>query len=174
MSSNFNNADFVSLFLRLPRYEDLNFLFLLHTDERVMRYTGELCWTNIEESEELITNEIKECSTGICRYVVCLPNGIPIGFAGFRKWNFMPGPIDISFRFMYEYWNMGYASKCIELLKQIALQSLQLNALRAQVHPQNTYSIRVLEKCGFNFSHTFKWESQIWLAYQIMLAEQER
>ncbi|MCZ2338363.1 MAG: GNAT family N-acetyltransferase [Chitinophagales bacterium] len=175
MSCNFNHISQISssskLRLRQAKTEDAAFLFNLHTDYRVMQYTGEACWKNMEEAYALIAEEKVNIKSDICRYIVSLADGTPIGLAGFRKWLTLPGPLDISFRFLYNYWNKGYAQDCISILKKAAFNNLNLKSLRAQVHPKNTISIHILEKAGFHFEHIVKWEEESWLAYHIILAK---
>ena len=59
---------------------------------------------------------------------------------------------EFGYMFLPEYHGKGYATEALQAAKHFAL-SLGIRKLQATVTAGNTNSCRVLEKCGFSFSH---------------------
>ncbi|MCX7743910.1 MAG: GNAT family N-acetyltransferase [Flavobacteriales bacterium] len=155
------------LYLRKINTEDAEFLLTLNANPEVMKYTGEAPWQSLPEAQLFIEQNYQLSIKGIERWLVCLPNGKPIGLAGFRIFDDLPEQWDISFRFLPEYWNQGYAFITVQILTHHALYVSKQKALRAQVHEENLPSSRVLEKCGYQLDHRFTWGGMIWRCYYV-------
>ena len=73
-----------------------------------------------------------------------------VGIAGLR-----PAPEHDCFAFGYwilpEYWGQGFATEAVTTLLQYGYNKLKLDKIVATVFPQNTASVRVLEKVGLVF-----------------------
>lgn len=156
-----------SLYLRKITSEDAEFLLKLNSHPEVMKYTGESLWTALHQAKEFIHENQILSEKGVERWLVCKPNGAPIGLAGYRIFEDMPNQWDISFRFLPEYWNQGFAYITVQLLTNDALFNKKKEQIRAQVHDENTASARVLEKCGYRFNHFFMWGGMKWRCYFI-------
>ena len=57
--------------------------------------------------------------------------------------------------FAQDAWGSGYATESLTAMVQLA-QSLGLQALNAQCHPDHVASIHVLEKCGFSLQRRLR------------------
>jgi ribosomal-protein-alanine N-acetyltransferase len=55
----------------------------------------------------------------------------------------------MNFLLARRYWGQGYLSEAIRVLLDYAFTELNLNRLEAEVHTDNTVSVRVLERLGF-------------------------
>lgn len=78
-----------------------------------------------------------------------------IGISGLVKRDALPDP-DIGFAFLPEFWSLGYAYESAAGVKQHALDLLKLPRLLAITNPDNTGSIRIVEKLGLTFLHTMQ------------------
>jgi RimJ/RimL family protein N-acetyltransferase len=156
-----------SLYLRKITPEDTDFLLKLNSRPEVMKYTGEEPWTSWHQAEVFIHENRILSQKGVERWLVCEPDGTSVGMAGYRLFEDMPDQWDISFRFLPEYWNQGYAYITVQLLTHHALNVIMRPRLRAQVHEENTASARVLEKCGYYLDHFFDWGEMKWRCYYI-------
>jgi len=156
-----------SLYLRKITPGDVDFLLKLNSHPEVMKYTGEEPWTSRQQAEAFIDENQILSLKGIERWVVCKPDEVPIGMAGYRIFEDMPEQWDISFRFLPKYWNQGYAYITVQLLTHHALNVIMRSRLRAQVHEENTASARVLEKCGYYLDHFFDWGGMKWRCYYV-------
>ncbi|MFN7928825.1 MAG: GNAT family N-acetyltransferase [Blastocatellia bacterium] len=79
----------------------------------------------------------------------------PIGMCGILKRDGLDAP-DIGYALLPRYWSQGYAIEAATAVLQYAYITLQLNRILAITKPDNTASIRVLEKLGFVFTEMVK------------------
>ena len=73
-----------------------------------------------------------------------------IGFAGL-KWLVELGEVDLGYRFLPAYWGVGLATEAGEAVLRYGFERLGLRRVIGLVMPENTASIRVLEKLGLRF-----------------------
>lgn len=155
------------LYLRKIHSEDAGFLLTLNGNPEVMKYTGEAPWTSLREAEIFIAQNHQLSLQGIERWLVCTPDDVPIGLAGFRVFDDLPEQWDISFRFLPQFWNKGCAFITVQILTHHALYKCRQKKIRAQVHEENLASSRVLEKCGYRLDHRFTWGGMPWRCYYV-------
>jgi RimJ/RimL family protein N-acetyltransferase len=74
----------------------------------------------------------------------------PIGICGLLKRDSLPD-VDLGFAFLPRFWAMGYAFESASAVLAHARGSWGLNRVLAITSPDNTPSIRLLEKLGFRF-----------------------
>lgn len=149
------------LSLRRFSLEDADFLYLLNHIPEVIYFTGEHTWT-MQEVIAFIHAYTDYEQKGWGRYIVSLrADGEPVGFCGFRTFGQVPG-VYLSYRFLPEYWQQGYATEICRELVRYGFEELGFSEIRAQVHPVNKASVRVAEKIGMQKSHTFSWGGEEW------------
>jgi RimJ/RimL family protein N-acetyltransferase len=76
-------------------------------------------------------------------------DGLPIGVCGLAKRDFLDD-VDIGYAFLPEYGGQGYAIEAARGVLAHA-KALELKRIVATVRPDNSASIRVLEKLGLRF-----------------------
>ena len=121
-------------------------------DPLVMKHTP----TGIDDSVQKTRKRLAEYQThqtthGFSKWLITeRESGRPIGDAGLLR---LPelGWIDLGFRLSPSYWGRGLATEAASAWVSAAFGTLGLARLGAFVHPENTASIRILEKLGFRF-----------------------
>lgn len=84
-------------------------------------------------------------------YVVELKStGEPAGICGLVKRDYLEDP-DIGFAFLPAYWHQGYAFESAAAVKAYAFEVLRVPRVLAITSPDNSSSIRLLEKLGLGF-----------------------
>ncbi|MGZ3838578.1 MAG: GNAT family N-acetyltransferase [Flavisolibacter sp.] len=83
-------------------------------------------------------------------------DGIPIGMCGIVKRDTLSHP-DIGFAFLPEYNGKGYAMEMAEATLAYARDTLGLPTILAITLPENSRSIRLLEKIGLSCKGTFSY-----------------
>jgi RimJ/RimL family protein N-acetyltransferase len=78
----------------------------------------------------------------------------PIGMCGIIRRNNLENP-DIGFAFLPEFTGKGYAYEIASATLSYARNQLHIPTVWAITLPENVHSIRLLEKIGLTFSHTF-------------------
>ena len=81
-------------------------------------------------------------------------DGCPIGVCGLAKRDFLDD-VDIGYAFLPQYGGQGYAIEAARGVMAHA-RSLGLKRIVATVRPDNTASIRVLEKLGLRLDRTLR------------------
>ena len=77
--------------------------------------------------------------------------GAPIGICGLLKRESLED-VDVGFALLPEFWSRGYAFEAASAVLAHGRDALGLNRIVAVTTPDNTASIRVLEKLGLTFS----------------------
>lgn len=123
--------------------------------------------------EKLLKNRMHEAETDYA-YMLNIfrkEDGLSVGYCDitpFFREHFQYG------RFGYTihnpFWNIGYATECVSAVKSICFDTLHLHRIEAHVHPDNTASKKVLQKCGFHFEcirKGFLLENGVWTDSEI-------
>ncbi len=141
------------LILRPFTMDDLEGVYEMNLDEEVSRYTGDGGVVSREEIKRRITEDILGDyeKYGFGRMAVLLKDTDTfIGFAGLKYLDDLD-QVDLGYRFMSQYWGKGYATEAARVCVRYAFEVLKLNQIVAYALPQNTASIRVLEKLNFSY-----------------------
>jgi [ribosomal protein S5]-alanine N-acetyltransferase len=140
------------LFLRKFTLADVEDFYRLGSDPEIIRYTGDPGggFKSIEEAEAVLRShplaDYKKHGYG--RWAsVDRGSGRVIGFAGL-KYLEEHDEIDLGYRFIPEYWGQGLATEAARASLAYGFDELHLEQMIGLVFPENTASIRVLEKIG--------------------------
>lgn len=129
---------------------EANDLFELNNDPIVLKYTGDPPFIDKDDALSFIDSYSEYERNGFGRWAVRLKeNNNFIGWCGLKKHE--NNEIDLGFRFKQAYWNQGYATEtalaCIDYVRQNDVA----NYLIGRAMPENSASIRVLEKIGMSY-----------------------
>jgi RimJ/RimL family protein N-acetyltransferase len=138
------------LILREFELSDAPYFYELNADWDVMKYTGDIAFQNIEESEDLIRNysDYKRNSFGR-NTVILKESGAIIGWCGLKKRE--DSFTDIGYRFFKKYWNKGYATESARAIIEFGFNNYGLTEIIGNASAENIGSIRVFEKLGMTF-----------------------
>jgi RimJ/RimL family protein N-acetyltransferase len=134
---------------------DAEQMYLLNSDPRVMKYTGDDPFTSVESAKEFLEAYDPYSITGFGRWcVISKDTGAILGWCGLKR---LPsGEVDLGYRFFKKYWLRGYATESSRFSIKLAQKRYGLTALIGRVVPENTGSVNVLKKVGMQFSHMTK------------------
>ena len=133
--------------------DDAAFILELLNDAAFLRFIGDKGVRTLEEARQYILQGPIESyeRLGFGLYLVALKaTGVPIGICGLIKRDTLED-VDIGFAFLPEFRAKGYAFESAAAVKDYGLNVKGLRSLLAITNPDNTGSIRVLEKIGFKF-----------------------
>ncbi|HMN10818.1 MAG TPA: GNAT family N-acetyltransferase [Bellilinea sp.] len=132
--------------------EDEPYYFRLFSDPQSMQFS-----MGIRSAEDVHHWMIDQCThwdkTGIGAFTIYSGDRTFIGSCGLYLKNRpnLPRSIELGYRLLPEYWGLGYATEaCTELLR-FASELPEIQRIVALVDPQNTGSIHVLRKLGFQY-----------------------
>ncbi len=127
-------------------------MFALNADPDVLKYTGDLAFKHLEETQMFIKNYTDYKRNGIGRWAVSLKtNPKMLGWCGLKK--HPDGLVDLGFRFKKKHWGKGFATEAANACITYGFTTLNLTKIVGRAESENIASIAVLKKCGFHFSH---------------------
>jgi RimJ/RimL family protein N-acetyltransferase len=150
--------------LRLRRFdlEDTAFIIQLLSSPGWLEYIGDRNVKTQEEAKNYLENgplkSYKQNGFGLC--MVETKEGVPIGMSGILRRDNLEHP-DIGFALLPEYQSQGYAFEIADATLEYAKNHLQLATVFAITLPNNTRSMRLLERIGLRFVKTICFEASV-------------
>lgn len=145
------------LFLRPLTLEDSEFILRLLNTDGFIKYIGDRNVRTIEQANDYLLNgPLKSYETnGFGLNLVELKtNQAPVGMCGLLKRDYLDHP-DIGFAFLPEYTGKGYAYEIVKEIIYYGLNVLQFEKILAIVLPENSSSVKLLERLGFTYEKNF-------------------
>ncbi len=146
------------LTLRKLSTADAGFILDLLNQPSFIRYIGDRGVRTLEDAERYILNgpvaSYERYGFGL--YLTQLKEShIPIGMCGLIKRDTLED-VDIGFAFLPQFWLKGYAFESASAVLAYARNTLGIKKILGIATPDNTGSIRVLEKIGLKFEKMVK------------------
>jgi RimJ/RimL family protein N-acetyltransferase len=166
-------AETERLKLREFSREDAPFLLeLLNTPEWI-KFIGDRNVRTIDEARDYASNRLISSyhRFGFGLYMVQLKkSSIPIGMCGLVRREALED-VDLGFAFLPEYTGLGYAREASTAAMDVARKKVKSKRLVAITMVDNSHSINLLQKLGFNFEKTvnFPGEDQTLMMYAVDL-----
>ena len=137
--------------LRHLQDSDAEDIFEIYRNDDVIRYWSSPAQISVGEAREMISDIRKqfEARTMFEWGVALRENDRVVGTCTLIHLDTTHRRAEIGYALNREFWGAGYASETVELVIAFAFGPMNLHRIEADVHPENTGSIRVLEKQGF-------------------------
>ena len=158
------------LLIRPFKMEDIEPSYIMNLDAEVSKHTGDGGVVSKEEIERRIVENVfgDYEKHGFGRLAVELKGENKfIGFTGLKYLEDMD-EVDLGYRFMKEYWGKGIATESAKACVTLGFNKLGLKRMIAMVLPENTGSIRVLEKLNFEFEKEIIEDNQLAKVYSLI------
>ena len=141
------------IFLRAPLIEDVDAIYRWENDTKNWEVSGTLKPFTKEEIEIFISGKHDLFLNGQFRYVICLNNSqTPIGTVDFFEFNTTKKTVGIGVLIAEKaFRNKGYAAEAINLITDYCRNELKLVNVFCNIQKDNATSIRLFEKCGFQY-----------------------
>jgi RimJ/RimL family protein N-acetyltransferase len=137
--------------LRWLNGDDINALFTIFSDPKVMEYWSSLPLEDTNAAQELLA-VIRDgfqrktlFQWGILRYV----DNTVIGTCTLYHIDTNNRRAEIGYALGSNYWGKGHMQEALTLLFNFCFNSLNLHRLEADIDPKNTLSIKLVERLGF-------------------------
>jgi RimJ/RimL family protein N-acetyltransferase len=132
---------------------DLNACIAMDRDPAVLRYI-DVPWRSVEEHRQFVVNRITRAYPAGLGYWSVVLKLVPAAFVGWVL--LMPydaiGPeIEIGWRLLRSAWGNGFATEASLPVLRHGFETLGLDRVVADMHPDNAASLRVAEKLGLRF-----------------------
>lgn len=152
------------LLFRELNENDLEDLYEMDADPEVHRFID----NNPVQNRDQLSGVIKMLQQqykdyGIGRWAVVDKITLEcIGWAGLKYYkeslNNHKDFYELGYRFKKKHWGKGYATEAANAILSYGFERLHTEIIFAITHPDNTNSIKVLEKSGFTFVEIFDYE----------------
>jgi RimJ/RimL family protein N-acetyltransferase len=140
------------LLLRSFTIDDAPLIYDLNLDPAVIRYTYDPI-KDIDHAREVLEQTIlpQYALYNHGRWAVHLKPGLEfIGWCGLK---YIPqrDEIDLGYRLKKQFWGKGYATEAAFACIKYGFERLKLRRIIGRAMPDNSSSLKVLEKCGMTF-----------------------
>jgi [ribosomal protein S5]-alanine N-acetyltransferase len=141
-----------NLTLRKIHSEDSEALFRILSDDEVTKYYDDETFRNISQACEQIGAWENGYKTRRCiRWGLARKDDPALigscGFYGFHTWHMRAG---IGYEMARAFWHQGIMTEALSAILHFGFQELGLNRIEAVVMPENSASVKLLEKLGFH------------------------
>ena len=140
--------------LRLRRVfrADIDDLSEATSDPKVTKYEP---WGPYDRDEtvQMLENIIAQLESGLCTEwaVERKEDAKVLGLVHLNKIDFFHRSAEIGYWLSRKCWGRGYATEGVRALTEYAVKTLRMDEIFAVCHPENTASLRVLEKIGMKY-----------------------
>lgn len=138
--------------LRPYRDDDYAAFFVLHSDEKVMRYWSFPAWTDPAQGRDYFQASIdgRDPEHMLCWAIADAASDQLRGAFTLFAINRAQGRAEIGYALQSAHWGRGLASEALGLAFDYAFGVLGLRRLEADADPRNASSCGLLERLGFN------------------------
>lgn len=139
------------LFYREISLSDSKDLFLIRSNDDVMRFMDSHKMESIDDSEKFIKycGESYETGNGINWGIIEKCSNSFIGYFGYWRISKEHCRGEIGYALNPKKWGAGYMTECLETMIKYGFNELHLHSIEANVNPNNERSIKLLAKTGF-------------------------
>lgn len=145
------------LILRQVHDDDLDAYAVMHAYPEVMRYSPERHPLSREETAALLTwIQTTYVTEGYGLWaVVEKARQHVIGYCGFTHYT-LEGrdEVELGYRFAPTFWGQGFATEAAEACLHLARRQMRLPRVISLIEPENTASVRVAKKLGFQLERS--------------------
>lgn len=166
------NIETERLFFRELLPSDAEAMFELDSDPAVVRYVGSKPLTHIDQARQRIESIMQQYQEfGIGRWAAVLKETNEfVGWAGLKyikELNGRQDNYDLGYRLLKRHWGKGYGTESAKAFIRYGFDEMKLTRISAYVDVEHLASMKILEKCGLNFTNTFMDEDCLCAWYEI-------
>lgn len=138
------------LLLRELEISDAPDFYRLNENPEVLKYTGDVPFSNEEEAVTFLKNYSDYKRNGFGRWAVILKEtNTFIGWCGLKRNE--EQLVDIGFRLYENHWGNGYATEAAKACLEIGFTTFKIKEIIGRADLDNIASTRALEKIGMHF-----------------------
>lgn len=161
--------------LILRKFEEADYerLFLLDSNQEVMKYVGMPTLSKAEESKEVVKMIMQQYEdNGVGRLAVIEKESeLLIGWSGLKlntsEVNGYQNFYELGYRFLPETWGKGYATESGKASLEYGFNDLKAEIIYAYAHSENMASNHILKKLGFEKTGEFTEPDGICFWYEL-------
>lgn len=142
--------------LRIRRFAstDAKQLYENHLEAEVKQWIPNESYTDLEETQGAIAFYQDCVDKGQLPFVLAIElkeTGELIGDTGVNEVEGAPGEVEIGYSICKRYSGRGFATEVVEAMTGLVVDNFGVQVLYGRVMNGNNASVRIMEKCGFEF-----------------------
>lgn len=143
------------LILRPFLPEDVAHLHSIYQVEDVLKYFPGSTIPSLEKVERFVTRQHTHWHEHGYGNWAILPAGATeiVGWAGLQ-YLLELDETEVGYLLAKPFWDQGFATEAAHLSIQFGFEEIALDHIIALVHPENSASLAVIKKCGFEYEET--------------------
>lgn len=150
------NYIFETQHLRVRRFEksDAEGLYRNHLEKEIKQWIPNESYADLEETQEVISFYGDCVDKGQLPYVLAIElkeTGKLIGDTGVNEVEDAPGEVEIGYSICEKYSGRGFATEVVLAMTDFVVSNFDVKVLYGRVMHGNNASVRIMEKCGFEF-----------------------
>jgi len=142
------------LILSRLSYGDCEFIYELVNEAAFKKYIGDKNVNSVEDAHSYLKNgpigSYEQHGFGMF-LVTAKDSSEALGICGLVKREQFPEP-DLGFAFLRRFWDQGYALESSRAVLEYGVAQLALRRIIAIADPENSASVRLIEKLGFGYA----------------------
>ena len=143
------------LYLRPITTDDINFIFELFRRRETNKYSEHPDLKTLDEAREMYESYLRPGFENHFRVIIeDKETGTFMGTIGLYKYTSAHKRAEIGYDLLKDYWGNGYITESVRAIINYGFNDLGLIRIEATVDPENSRSIRVLERTGFKHEGT--------------------
>ena len=146
------------LLLRKVNMKDVNEIFFLRSDERVMKFIDRTPAKSVEEASDFVKNILTlEENNEAVTWAITL-NGKTKLIGTICYWSIQKAHFraEVGYVLHPEFWGKGIMQEALEEIIKFGFNSMNLHSIEANVNPGNEASIKLLERNNFRREAFFR------------------
>lgn len=138
--------------LRKGNVEDCQDLFELYSDENVVKYMPLKVFDSMADALDEVNwyDKIFKEQIGLRWVIEDAKSQKVIGTCGYLNYEKQHNRIEIGYDLRPDYWGKGMMQEALSEIIHFAFTSMGINKIEAKIEPENTSSIRLVEKLNFS------------------------
>lgn len=163
------------LVVRPRQIGDLNACLAMDRDAAVLRYI-DVPWRGPEEHRRFVIDRMTRAYPAGLGYWSVVLERVPAAFVGWVlliPYDAVGPEIEIGWRFLRSAWGKGFATEASLAVLRHGFETVGLDRVVADIHPENTASLHVAEKLGMRCLGDRKIAGKMRRAYALTRVEYE-
>ncbi|MEP7252970.1 MAG: GNAT family protein [Ginsengibacter sp.] len=155
----FPELETATLRMRRLNQKDLQQIFLLRSDDKVMQYIDRKKAETMKEAEDFfnLVDDALVKGDGIIWGIECKDQpGLMIGYVCYWRLLKEHFRAEIGYALLPEFWNKGFMKEVLTEIIKFGYDKMKLHSIEARINPANKFSAALLKSSGFIREAYFK------------------
>ncbi len=143
------------LVLRAPRVTDAEDVFVFRGDPVVQQFNDDVLGS-VADTRAFLEYLLAECAADRRRHWALSLDGVVVGLMGLHDWQHHHRRAEFGYDLAAAHWGRGLAAEAARAVLDVGFREMGLHRVQAFTIADNTRSVRLLERLGFQREGTMR------------------